>query len=183
MEQSEKQLVKFVCPPSYYIIVGVFAMIGFVIVGIYSRVFVHLVIWSLCGAGFFIYMSVYEYAVPYLRMRMMIKEAKLKGEDLVLLDDFRKAGRAFGGTLILGERFVIAKESGSIYRYDEIDRIFRVIQTSYGRSISHMLYIYDRKGRKRKLCVIFPGNYDKSELHQVYAYFAMKNKHIKIGEI
>lgn len=115
-------------------------------------------------------------------MMNAIKGAKQRGDHQVLINDFKNAGRAFKDSLILGDGFMIAKGSGSIYRYSDLTRLFHVVETSGGIVIRHKLYIYDLSDKKRRLCYIDRSAYDRDEMQSVYAYIISKNPIIKLGE-
>ena len=101
----------------------------------------------------------------------------------MLINDFQKAGRAFDGTLILGDKFIIAKDSGSVYSYDEITRMYQVIVTTSGVEIQRKLYIYDRNNKKIRLCAIRKNHYHSEEMQGIYSYVISKNNNIRFGEL
>ena len=182
MDNSEKELIKFVHPPFYQIIIGIMTLIVFAGIGVVSVDMFRLIVWSLGGIACFIYFTVFEYVLPYVRMMNAIKGAKQRGDHQVLINDFKNAGRAFKDSLILGDGFMIAKGSGSIYRYSDLTRLFHVVETSGGIVIRHKLYIYDLSDKKRRLCYIDRSAYDRDEMQSVYAYIISKNPIIKLGE-
>lgn len=180
MKQSEKWLIKYVHPPFGFAAISALAPILGAIIGWFKRD--SLWYWVIGGTLIFVYMFFGDYLLPFIRLKMKLSQTKRQGDYLILLDDFRAGERVFGGSLILGECFIVAEDSGNIYRYDEINSICLVYHDSGAYAGHSSLFINEKNGKRRRLCIVYRQKYSRQDLDKVYAYLTMKNPNVKIGE-
>lgn len=182
MDKSvEKQIKKFVLPPWWKVILAVFIFIPLMYFLLYDGSKVTKI---LCAA---LDMLALCCCVGYQIHRAIFIQKKLEQIDrdslsLVLANDFCNAGRAFKNSVIMGDRFIIPKQSGYILSYDDIARIWQVTQSMYGTELHHIIYIIDKNGRKRQFFYVPSKQYNSAEYQSVIGYILSKNPNIKLGE-
>lgn len=180
MERSDKWLIKYVRPPFGFAAISALAPILGAIIGWLKQD--SLWFWVIAGTLIFVYMFFVDYLLPYIHLKKKLNQTKRQGDHLILLDDFRAGERVFGGSLILGERFIMAEDSGNIYRYDEISSVCQVIHNSGAYAGHRSLFINEKNGKRRRLCIVYSNKYSRADMDKVYAYLAIKNPNVRIGE-
>ncbi len=184
MERKVKrEIYRYVRTPFYFIVIGVFCL-GLSVFMWYSIANVvtgaaWLVTFGGCGLWWII-----STVVKRIALRRRIAQLAESADGRILENDFKRAGRAFKGTLILGDKFIIPKGSGNIVAYDEFDKLHRVTESINGVTTYHTVFVRRRSnGRKLTLCKIEHKIYDASEMGGVLEYIISKNPELKFGEI
>ena len=152
-KDTEKRIRRFVSPSVGYLFVGIVALAFGLGLGIYSVDIVYKVMWLLFGFGTMGYI-VWLYFGRIIRSSQKLKAIRNTPDYPILINDFKHAGRAFHNIMILGDKFVIAKDTGKIVAYSEITRIFQVTESVNGMETQRSFYYYDINGKKRMLCQI-----------------------------
>lgn len=180
--KSYKKLIRY-AKPRYYLhrisILFIFAGALMVAVGFqndWSNFICGILIVLLLGGGC---MTAGIWQHRQFRKKLQSIEQSGRGESL--LNDFENAGRAFSGSLILGDEFVIGKRTGNILTYGEIDRIYQFIPEHQERH--RYLNVDTQSSRKLMLCSIPLGSMGDSELNSVIGYVTAKNPNIQVGFI
>ena len=99
----------------------------------------------------------------------------------ILLNDFEKAGKAFGDLVILGDVFIIGKRTSMIVSYGEITRVYQYIHSTNGVEDTRILKANLAEGRTVDLCRLPLRGKADDELNQVCRYICSKNPNIIVG--
>lgn len=182
MDKSvEKQIKKFASPSVGYLFVGV---VGAAFSGFFAYGYDSLMAYFLFGlcAVFSLGYCTWFYFGRIAALNKKLAAVNASSESLILMNDFQKAGRAFNNTVVVGDKFIIPKDSGYIYSYDEIDRIWQVTESTNGMELRRTINIIDKNGKKVKFFWIARQYYSREEYQSVISFMLSKNPNIKLGE-
>lgn len=182
MDKSvEKQIKKFASPSVGYLFVGVVgaAFCGLLAYGYNSLAY--KIPFALSGV-FALGYCIWFYFGRTMALNKKLAAVDASSESLILMNDFQNAGRAFNGRVIMGDRFIIPKDGGYIYSYDEIERIWQVTQSTNGIEMFRNFYIVDKNGKKRLFFAISRQYYNREEYQSVIGFMLSKNPNIKLSE-
>ncbi len=177
------KIIKYAAPTAIPLIIGVISSAVFFVIAYLSVGMMYRVVWSLGGIFLLGYYIGHEWILPYIYMRKKISDIEKTPDINILINDFLHADRAFNGNIVMGNKYIIAKGFGSIYSYDEISRIYQVVETQAGTVLRRNLYFYDNNNKKRIFCRFDRGKYNDEEMNSVYNYILSKNGNIKFGEL
>ena len=184
-KDTKKQLLKYARAPLWYVIIGACSVLfGFIMgycMGVNTRDIVPFLIFTLGLGGFGGYYIVL-YIISDIKLRRRIAQAEKNGEALILQNDFKNAERAFGGALVLGDVFVIAKDSGNILTYKELQKMQSMSEDNGGIR-NYTIYVQTPSRRKMRLCRVDRRMIDPNEPNAVYDYMMSKNPELRPGQI
>ena len=176
MKNELKEFIEYNGPKKDVgVIVGVVLAIG----GVYLFFYISLlygVIGALAGIGIVI-ASIMEKK----RYDKHLDELKKSGEISLLMSDFRGGSKAFKDRLILGQNFLIGKETAVFLRYDEIAQIYQTIHRTNFVEDSRTITVITTEGKHKELCILQMWGKSNDELNQVFGYIASRNPSVKVG--
>ena len=183
--ETKKKLLKYARAPLWYLILGVCtALFGCglgICMGINTRDIFPVLLWTIGLGGFGLY-NVGRYIVSDIRLRRKISGIEKKGEARVLENDFKNAAQAFSGSIILGDRFIIAKDSGNILAYSELQRIQTMSESNLGMN-NYVIYVRTPDSSRLRLCTVDRRMISNGEKESVYNWLLSKNRDLKPGQI
>ena len=178
MENELKGFIEYNGPKKNIgIIVGVLFILGGVYLDIYHGAMSFGVIAGGIIGGGFIAIGVFikrDY-------NKSIDEMKKSGELAVLMSDFSGGSKAFKDRLILGERFLIGKDTGIFLRYDEIAQIYQTIHRTNFVEDGRTITVVTTEGKYKALCNLQIWGKSNDELNQVFRYIVSRNPSVKVG--
>ncbi len=121
------------------------------------------------------------YFVSLSKLNKNIAKIEMNNGLEILLNDFENAGRAFNDRVVLGDVFIIGKNTGVIVSYGEITRIYQYIHSTNGVEDTRMLKANLAEGRTVDLCALQLRGKSDDELNQVCAYICSKNPDVRVG--
>ncbi len=179
--EEKKQICKFAGVPPWHILVAAFLCA----VGVFFLCMPYLLTFKIIMAVFMFGMGIFTLVrmlVFNIRLNKRISELLESADARILVNDFQKAGRAFRGTVILGDKFIIPKDSGNIVAYTDFDRIYYMTNTYRGRKMSSSVYIRNTgSGKKLVLCTIPQKIFNDAEMQGVISYMTSKNPKLTYG--
>ncbi len=181
-----KELKKFIRPsPAIFIVGAVFILIGIIIlaVSIPAKVENKEVVIVIGSVIFVIGIITAAAGISIMKKAdKRLAEIDANGGTQILLNDFRTGGKAFKNLLILGQTFLIGKNTGTVITYSDIIQIYQYVhKTNYVEDsrILKAVIVPDRK--VVDLCRIPLGGKGDDELRQVIGFILSKNENIKVG--
>ena len=176
MENELKEFIEYNGPKKNVgVIVGVVLAIGGVYLFIYSGS-LYGVAGVLAGIGFVI-ASIMEKS----RYDKRLNEMKKSGELSVLMSDFRGGSKAFKDRLILGENYLIGRDTGVFLRYDKIAQIYQTIHRTNFIEDGRTITVVTTEGKYKDLCNLQIWGKSNDELDQVFEYIVSRNPSVKVG--
>lgn len=98
-----------------------------------------------------------------------------------LLSDFENGGKAFKGSMILGQQNIYGKRSGEIIPYSSVVRIYQYIEKDGIFENDRKLCLELKGGKKVKMGNIPLKGKGNEELKQVFGYICSKNENVMLG--
>ena len=103
------------------------------------------------------------------------------GEMQILLNDFKNGSQYFKGSLILGQKFVIGKNSGTVLAYTDVVRIYQYVHKT---NFFEDMRVFKAVNNKRNVINVCPlplrGKGD-CEFNTAANIILSKNPNVKVG--
>ena len=116
------------------------------------------------------------------RLKKLYTDIEESGGLPLLLDDFENGGKAFKNKLVLGQRFLIGKNTGVVIAYSDIGRIYQEIhKTNYIEDSRTLKILSVKTNRYYDLCKIPLKGKADDEVQQVIEYIVSMNPNIRVG--
>ncbi len=116
------------------------------------------------------------------RFKKLLTDIVENGGLPFLLNDFQNGGKAFKDKLILGQNFLIGKNTGVVIAYSDIGRIYQQIRKTNGVEDSRTLKVLHLKtNRYYDLCKVPRRGKAEDEVQQVVEYIVSMNPNIRVG--
>ncbi|MBQ3969090.1 MAG: hypothetical protein II685_01235 [Clostridia bacterium] len=181
---TEKQIFKFAKPSlAYPIITAVFLVFCSIMV-ISMPDLLWVIIWTAFGVGVTVYCFWWSYLRCYIRLRNKLAKIKFENDFPALENDFLNGGTLFNKfdkTVIMGEKYMIAKQSGNIYAYSEIRRLYQEAESMNGVEMFRNIYIADENSKKILFQKIDRRTYSQEEWQIFCGFVESKNENVKFG--
>ena len=179
--QEKRALYKYARKPLWYIPLGLLCVaLGAVMASGYSDPIMKGIWWVALALPGIAMIAIMVYVNVNLKNR--INELMESADARIVINDFQKAGRAFKGTLILGDKFIIPKGSGNIVAYTDFDKLHQVRNTYNGIDMNMTVFVRRADtGKKITLCIIPKKIYNEAEMQGVISFMISKNPKLTFG--
>lgn len=127
-----------------------------------------------------IFLAAWELAFIF-QVKKSLSLVDKNGDMQILLDDFKNGIQFFKGSLILGQRFIIGKNSGNVLYYSEIIRIYQYIHKTNFVEDMRVLKAVNNKRNVINICALPLRGKGDSELTIAINHILSKNPNVKVG--
>ncbi len=110
-----------------------------------------------------------------------MEQIQQNGQMPALLSDFRSGDRGFDGSLIVGQYYLIGKNTDTFFRYDEIKQMYQTIHKTNGFEDGRTVTAVGQDGKTRQLCSLKTRGKSNEELEQFFMFVHSKNPNIVFG--
>lgn len=184
-EKVKKDLIKYASRPAVAQVIGVLAIlfvvmlsVALIFIGTYIVPVIAVLVVGFIIAGFLFVLN--KAMKRYFFDTLAGIEADPEAMR-TLLFDFANAGRAFNGRMVLGDRFIIGRNTGTVVPYSEVTRVYQYIHSTNGIEDSRILKATTFEGRTIDLCSLPGRGKGDDELNQVIDYMISRNGKIRVG--
>ena len=178
-----KKMRKYICPHYEELMI---ALVAFPIAVMFIAEAV-IEMKGLTALGIFVFLCVLYVGLIYSSIRKtraycsIIAEHMTLGGVNTLLSDFENGGKAFKGSMILGQQNIYGKRSGEIIPYSSVVRIYQYIEKDGIFENDRKICLELKNDKKLMMGNIPLRGKGNEELRQVFGYICSRNENVMVG--
>ena len=180
-DEVTKKFKKFIKPNTVEIVFGIILIvvgIGGLVYGFLSGI-IQIGILTLSGGLLFGIVFILWGIIKKNKYKKNLARFEKNGDLPDIVDDFQNGRKMFKDTLILGQYFVIRKNSGTAIEYSEIKKLYQLVKGS-GERGKCIIQIQTEDKKKYDLCSVPVHNTNNNDLSRALGYITARNRNIQL---
>ena len=180
--ESRKSFEKYIKPSPKAIVFGIFLIIAGA-AAFALELFNHRAAFGIIWLAFGLVLGsimIFLGVMNNNKFKQTLEQFEKNGDIDDILYDFENGRKLFGGSLIMGQYFLISKKSGTVVEYSEIDKLYQLVKGT-GERAKRIIQVRTTDKKKITLCKIpVSGSKTSEEFGKLLGYITAKNRNISL---